>query len=313
MRKQSLPLLSFLTTIFCLCGGLQAQEDAKIKIRSQPLADNVYMLSGAGCNHALLVGDDGTLLTDTDMGQFSGKLLAAIKETTDKPVRYVVNTHWHFDHVGGNKDLVKKGATLIAHQNVRKRMSSEQILGRLGTRVPPSPPEALPQITFAKELTLHFSGEDVRIIRLQPAHTDGDSLVFFPKANVLHTGDIFFNNGYPFIDVNAGGSIDGMIQAVDRALSLVNDDTKIIPGHGKLSNAAELRDYREMLATVRGRIKKLIKKGKSLEEVLAEKPTKDLDEKWARGGMKPDVFVGVVYDGLTRTNPASQPAGAGGK
>jgi glyoxylase-like metal-dependent hydrolase (beta-lactamase superfamily II) len=308
MRRWSLPVLSSLVVILCICGVVQAQDDAKITIHSQRLADNLYMLSGAGCNHALLIGEDGPLLTDTDMAGFCKKVLAAVKEIADKPVRLVVNTHCHFDHVGGNENLAKNGAMVIAHQNVRKRMSSEQVLGQLGTRVPPSPPEALPRITFAKELDLHWNGEDVRIIHIPPGHTDGDCLVFFQQADVLHTGDIYFNGVYPFIDVNADGSIDGMIQAVDLALALANEDTRIIPGHGKLSNAAELREYREMLADVRGRIKKLIKKGKSLEEVLAEKPTKDLDEKWARGGMKPDVFVGVVYDGLTRAKPASQPA-----
>lgn len=308
MRTRGLSVLSFLAVVGCLCGALHAQEESKIKIRSASLGGNVYMLSGAGCNHALLIGEDGALLTDTDMKEFSGKVTAAVKDITDKPIRYVVNTHCHFDHVGGNEELAKGGAVIVAHENVRKRMTSEQVLARIDTRVPPSPPAALPQITLADQLTLHCNGEDVRIIYLRPGHTDGDSLVFFPKANVIHTGDVFFNNGYPFIDVNAGGSINGVIKAVDRVLALVNEDTKIIPGHGRLSNPAELREYRAMLVTVRDRIKKLVKAGKSVEAILAEKPTKDLDGKWGRGGMEPEVWVGIVYDCLAHPKPASQPA-----
>ncbi len=306
MRKQVLPVVSFLVAVLGLCGAVQAQKRPQVSVVSARLADNLYMLSGAGCNHALLVGDDGPLLIDTDMAEFNDQVVAAVKEITDQPIRCVVNTHWHFDHVGGNEDLAKSGAIIIAQENVRKRMSEEQVLGGLGTRVPPSPPAALPRITYADASTLQWNGEEVRIIRLEPGHTDGDSLVFFQKANVLHAGDIFFNGMYPFIDVNVGGSIDGMIRAVDRVLALVNEDTKIIPGHGKLSNAAELREYRKMLATVRDRLKKLIKKGKTLEEVLAERPTKDLDGKWGRGAMKPDVWVRVVYEGLARAKPTSQ-------
>jgi glyoxylase-like metal-dependent hydrolase (beta-lactamase superfamily II) len=166
--------------------------------------------------------------------------------------------------------------------------------------VPPSPAAALPKLTFSGEMTLYWNADEVRIVHLEPAHTDGDSVVLFGEANVLHAGDVYFNGVYPFIDVNAGGSIDGMIAAVDRLLGFVRADTKIIPGHGPLSTPEELRAYRQMLVTVRDRVRALLKEGKTRDEVVAAKPTKDLDEKWGRGGMEPDVFTGVVYDGMSK-------------
>ncbi len=275
-----------------------AQERRPTEIRVVPVAAHVFMLAGAGGNLCLATGDEGAVLVDSDYAQLSPKLLAAIKEKTDKPLRFVINTHWHFDHVEGNQALAEAGAVIVAHENVRKRMSTEQVLGSLDRRVPPSPAAALPKLTYSAALTLRWNGDEVRIEHPEPAHTDGDSIVFFAKANVLHTGDVYFNGMYPFIDVNAGGSIDGMIAAVDRVLGLVNADTQIIPGHGPLSTPDELRAYRRMLATVRERVQALVKQGKSREEVIAAKPTHDLDEKWARGGMTPDVFTGVVYDGM---------------
>jgi cyclase len=280
---------------------LQAQERPEIQVRRTQLAENVYMLAGAGGNLALSVGEDGALLIDSEYAQLTEKVTAAVKEVCgDKPIRIVVNTHWHFDHVGGNEAFAKAGALIVAHENVRKRMSSEQVLKPMGRQIPPSPAAALPVITFADGLTFHWNGDEVQVIHVEPAHTDGDSLVYFRKANVLHVADVWFNGMYPFIDVNAGGSIDGMIKAVDRGLALANDETKIIPGHGPLGSVAELRQYREMLATVRDRVRLLVKEGKSREEVIAAKPTKDLDEKWGRGGFGPDMWVGIVYDGMSK-------------
>ena len=166
--------------------------------------------------------------------------------------------------------------------------------------MPPSPAAALPVITFSNALTFHWNGDEVQILHLEPAHTDGDSIIHFRKANVLHVGDIYFNGMYPFIDVNAGGSIDGMVRAVDRALALANEKTRIIPGHGPLSGVAELRAYREMLATVRDRVRAMVEQGKSRDEVIASKPTKDLDAEWGGGGFGPDMWVGIVYDGMSK-------------
>ena len=283
-----------------LCVLASAQEQVPVEIHATDVAPHIFMLAGAGGNLCLSVGDDGALLVDAEYGQLSSKLLAAIKEKTDKPLRFVINTHWHFDHVGGNQALAEAGAVIIAHENVRKRMSSEQVLGGLGRKVPPSPAAALPKITYAGTMTLYWNADELRIVHPEPAHTDGDSFIFFDKANVVHAGDVFFSGGYPFIDVNVGGSLDGIIAAVDRLLGLVRADTKIIPGHGPLSTPEDLRAYRQMLVTVRDRMQALVKEGKTREEVIAAKPTKDLDEKWGHGGMEPEVFTGVVYDGMTK-------------
>lgn len=294
--RSALPLL----LAAALCATAHAQDPRPIRIRTTKLAENVYMLAGAGGNLGVSVGEDGVLLIDSEYAQLTEKVTAAIAELSDKPIRFVVNTHWHFDHVGGNESLASAGALIVAHESVRERMSSEQVLGALGRRIPPSPAAALPVITYTEAMTFHWNGDEVRVLHVDPAHTDGDSFVRFRKANVLHVADVFFNGMYPFIDVEAGGSIDGMIKAVDRALELADEDTKIIPGHGPLAGAADLRAYREMLVTARDHIRALVEQGKSRDEVIAARPTKDLDEKWGRGGFTPDMWVGIVYDGMTR-------------
>jgi cyclase len=296
-RNKQCPIV-FMLLVVGLAANLHAQQQ-EIRIKTIPLADNVYMLMGAGGNLGLSVGGDGALLIDAEYAPLTEKVTAAVKEVCDKPIRFVVNTHWHFDHVGGNENLARAGAVIVAHENVRKRMSTEQTLGGLGRTVPPSPEAALPVITFSDALTFHWNGDEVRVIHVDPAHTDGDSFVYFPKANVLHVADVWFNNMYPFIDVNAGGSIDGMIRAADRALTLANEQTKIIPGHGPLGSVAELREYRQMLATVRDRVRALVEQGKTRDEVIASKPTKDLDEEWAKA-FGADAWIGIVYDGMTK-------------
>jgi cyclase len=286
--------------ILGLCVVAAGQERPAVPVKATEVAPHVFMLTGAGGNLCLMTGDDGALLVDAEYEQGAPQVLAAIKELTDKPLRFVINTHWHFDHVGGNAPLAAAGAVVLAHDNVRQRMSSEQVLGALGRRVPPSPAAAWPKLTYATALTLHWDGDTVRVVHVEPAHTDGDSVILFEKANIVHAGDVYFNGMYPFIDVNAGGSIDGMIAACDRILGLARSDTKIVPGHGLLSTPDELRAYRQMLAAVRDRVQGLMKEGKSRGEVIAARPTKDLDEKWGRGGFEPDTFVGIVYDGMSR-------------
>ncbi|HUU96512.1 MAG TPA: MBL fold metallo-hydrolase [Phycisphaerae bacterium] len=293
-------VIAALLTVGGLVTQLPAQERPEIEVRTVQLAENVYMLAGAGGNLALSAGDHGALLVDSEYAQLTEKVTAAVKEVCETPIRFVINTHWHFDHVGGNEAFTKAGALIVAHENVRKRMSSAQVLEPMERQVPPSPAAALPVITYADALTFHWNGDQVQVIHVEPAHTDGDSLVYFRKANVLHMGDVWFNGMYPFIDVNAGGSIDGMVKAAERGLALANDKTKIIPGHGPLSNVKELREYRDMLATVRDRVRPMVREGKSREEVIAAKPTKDLDEKWGRGGFGPDMWVGIVYDGMSK-------------
>jgi cyclase len=293
--------LYVISTLLLVTGAIaSAQTRPEVEFRTTQVRDNVYMLAGAGGNLGASVGEDGVLLIDSEYEGLTDKMISAVKAISDRPIRFVVNTHWHFDHVGGNEALAKAGAVIVAHENVRKRMSSEQYLLGLDRSVPPSPPGALPTITFKDRLTFHWNGDEVIILHVEPAHTDGDSIVLFHKANVIHMGDLYFAGMYPFIDVNTGASIDGMIKGVDKALALANEETKFIPGHGPLSDVASLRSYREMLATARDRVKALVDQGKSREEVIAAKPTADLDAEWARA-FGPDLWVGLVYDGMTRS------------
>ena len=283
-----------------LVGGALGQSPPEIKIQTERVAGDVYVLSGGGGNVAVLVGEDGLLLVDCAAKPAVEPLLAAVKALDGRPVRLLVNTHWHFDHVDGNQALRSAGAVIVAHEAVRQRMSTEQKLRGFERAVPPSPAEALPMVTYADGLTLHLDGEEVQLMHVEPAHTDGDSFVQFKKANVLHVGDTFFNGMYPYIDIAAGGSIDGMIKAVDRALELADEKTKIIPGHGPLAGEAELLKYRGMLVQVRDRVRALIAEGKTLDEVIAARVTQDLDEEWNGGVMPPDKWIGLVYEGMKK-------------
>ncbi len=277
-----------------------AQERPRPQFRSEPLADGLHFAQLAGGNMLVSIGEDGVLLVDSDYGQIVDTLTDGIRELSDKPIRFVINTHWHFDHVGGNKALAKAGATIIAHENVRMRMSSEQFLEGIGRKVPPAPAAGLPTLTYTDRMALHVNGQEVRLIHISDAHTDGDTFVYLPKANVLHVGDTMFNGMYPYIDTRAGGRITGMINAMDRALELANDDTKIIPGHGPLADVNAVRQFRAMLVGVRDCVQALIKQGKSRDEVITAKPTQDFDDDFSQGALAPDQFAGVVYDGLTR-------------
>ncbi len=287
-------------------GPSSAQDFDAVKIESIRVAANVYMLTGSGGNLGLSVGDDGAFLVDDQFAPLTERITAEVRRLTDKPIRFVVNTHWHGDHTGGNENLGKAGAIIVAHENVRKRLSTEQFMKAFDRTVPPSPEIALPVVTFTDSITFHWNGDEIQVIHVEPAHTDGDSVLYLKKANVLHTGDTYSNGMYPFIDTGSGGSIDGMIRAADRTLAIGDDETKIIPGHGPLSNKAELRGFQEMLKTVRDRVQKLVKEGKTRDEVVAAKPTKDLDEKRAKGFMQPDRWVGIVYDGMTQTSEKSE-------
>jgi cyclase len=301
MKRKSSCMAFIVVVAVTFAASLIAQERPPAGNRAIRVTENLHVLPDAGGNIALFVGDDGALQIDSGVPELADKVAAVVKDTAKMPVRFLINTHWHFDHVGGNEKSSRTGATIIAHENVRRRMSSEQHIAHIDQKLQPSPPAALPVITYADTLTLYWNGDEVQIIHLEPAHTDGDGIVFFRKANVLHAGDIYFARQYPFIDVRAGGSIDGMIKAVDRILSLADEKTKIIPGHGPISNAAELRVYREMLATARDQVRALVQQGKSKDEVIAARPTRDLDEKWGRGSFAPDKWVGIVYDGMTQS------------
>jgi glyoxylase-like metal-dependent hydrolase (beta-lactamase superfamily II) len=267
-----------------------------VRVRAERLSESVYVLFGAGGNIGLSVGRDGAFIIDDQFAPLSEKIKAAVAAITDRPVRFVVNTHWHGDHTGGNANFGRAGSVIIAHDNVRRRMSTEQVRGT--NRTPPSPPEALPVITFTQSVSLHLNGDSVRVVALPASHTDGDALIYFTKANVLHMGDTFFFGAYPFVDRNSGGSFEGVIAVADTALALTNAATKIIPGHGPVATRAELQDYRRVLATVRDRIKALVVQGKTLPEVAAAKPTAEFDDRYGRGFINADAFLDMAYNDL---------------
>jgi cyclase len=273
-----------------------AQQDfSKVQIKTIPVAEGVYMLAGRGGNIGLFVGQDGAFLIDDQYAPLTDKILEAISAVTDKPVRFLVNTHWHGDHTGGNENIGKGGTIIVAHDNVRKRLAKGQFMKVFNAKVPPAPPKALPVITFADGVTFHWNNETLEVVHSKSAHTDGDAVVYFKSANVVHVGDLFFNGIYPFIDAGSGGSLEGVIAGVDDVLGRIDDNTKVIPGHGPLGNKVDLKAYRDMLATVHGRMTELIKEGKNIDEIVAAKPTADYDAKWGGGFLKPDKWVKIVY------------------
>jgi glyoxylase-like metal-dependent hydrolase (beta-lactamase superfamily II) len=278
--------------------ALAQQDFSKVEVKAERVAEGLYMLTGSGGNMGLSVGKSGTYLIDDQYAPLSERILAAIRAITPDPVRFVVNTHWHGDHTGGNENMGKAGALLVAHENVRVRMSKEHFMAAFGRKVPPSPEAALPVVTFTDAVTFHWNGDEIRVYHVPPAHTDGDSIVHFVRADVVHMGDVFFNGGYPFVDTSSGGRVDGVIAAADRVLAGTSGTTRIIPGHGPLATRTDLQAYRDVVKTLRDRIAKLKAEGKSRDEVIAAKPTADHDAKWGGGFMKGDTFTGLVYDSL---------------
>ena len=278
-----------------------AQEDfSKVEIRTEKLSDNVYMMTGSGGNLGVSVGDDGVFLIDSQFAPLTPKIQAAIAKLSARPVRFLLNTHWHFDHTGGNENLGKAGAVIVAQDNVKKRLSTEGFIAFFNMKTKPEPRIALPVVTFTRDLNLYLNGDDIRAFHAPNAHTDGDTVVQFAKSDVIHMGDTFFNKMYPFIDTSSGGSVAGVLAAADRALKLAGDKTKIIPGHGPLGTKADLKAYRDMLAAVSGQVAAQIKQGKKLEEVVASKPTAKLDAAWGKGFLTPDKFVEMLYGNLKK-------------
>lgn len=289
-------------TILLLSGAplLHAQRDfSKVEIKAQAVSKSVHMLTGTGGNIGVSAGEDGVFLIDDQFAPLTDRILAAVKTISDKPVKFLLNTHYHGDHTGGNENLGKGGVIIIAHENVRARLSTEQFMKIFDRHVPASPKAALPIITFDSDVTFHLNGETIEAFHVDNAHTDGDTIVRFREANAVHMGDVFFNGFYPFIDVGSGGSIDGIITAAEKVLGETDKNTRIIPGHGPLANRKDLRAYVKMLRRVRKNIGALVEAGKTLEQTLAAKPTRALDKKWGNGFMKPEKFVSIVYGDLS--------------
>ena len=243
--KLGLTVLAFALGV---AGTVSAQQDmSQVEIQTLKVADNIHMLVGSGGNIGAVVGSDGTFIVDDQYAPLTDRIMAALRTISEQPVRFVLNTHWHFDHTGGNENMGKTGAVIVAHENVRKRMSVGQFMTAFNMQVDPAPAIALPVVTFAEDVSFHLNGEKIAVSHVPHAHTDGDAIVAFQNSNVIHMGDCYWNGMYPFVDVESGGSIDGMINAVGNALKMMDDNTKVIPGHGALSNRAELQSFHEML------------------------------------------------------------------
>jgi glyoxylase-like metal-dependent hydrolase (beta-lactamase superfamily II) len=285
---------------FAASASAQEQDFSAVQIQTQQLAPGLFMLTGEGGNIVLSTGADGSVLVDTQYAPLNTKIRRAVAEAGGTDVKFVVNTHWHGDHVGGNEPFGKAGAVIIAHNNVRTRMSTEQFMAAFNQKIPPSPAAALPAITFPTRATFHWNGNAVNVIHVENAHTDGDSIVHFTNANVIHTGDTYMKDMYPFIDVSSNGSIDGFIASSAQVLARSDAGTKIVPGHGALANRSDMQRFHDMLVAVRGNIKTLIDQGKTEDEVVAAKPTAEYDPAWGNGFMNPENFTRFAYQSLKR-------------
>ncbi len=272
--------------------SLRAQNFDTIQVRSVLVAGSVHMLQGAGGNIGLVVGNDAVFVVDDQFAPLTPKVLAAIKAITPDPVKFVLNTHWHFDHTGGNENMGKAGALIFAHENVRRRMSTGQLIEALNRTEPASPHGALPVVTFTDTVTFHLNGDSIVVFHVAPAHTDGDAIVYFTKANVVHTGDVFVSAGFPFVDLSSGGSIDGIIRAAERIMVTTNAQTKIIPGHGPLTDRARVKEYHDMLYVLRDRMRKEIAAKHTIEQVLASKITAEYDAAWPANRER---FLRILY------------------
>ncbi len=288
----------FLTIAALLSPVLFAQQAApEVQIKTTHLRDSLYLLQGQGGNVVASVGDQGSFIVDDQFAPLSEKINAALVAIKDQPLRFVINTHWHFDHTGGNENFGKAGAVIVAHNNVRERMSTDQFMKTMDRLVPASPSVALPVVTFDSEITLHVNDE-VQVIHVAQAHTDGDSLVYFKNANTLHMGDTYFNGLYPFIDTGSGGSVDGLLAALKKALAITNDSSIIVPGHGPVTDRANLQSYHDMLRGFRDTIAAAKARGDSLEKVTAAKPTSDFDAVWGGQFISSEALVKAIYESL---------------
>ena len=273
-------------------------QSNEVEITAVPVATQIYMLSGEGGNIGLFIGDDGTFLIDDQFAPLTDKIVAAIKSVGGDFPKFLINTHYHGDHTGGNENLGKGGTLIFSHDNVRDRLSTGSFIAAFDMKREAIPQEGLPVVTFSEDISFHLNGDSLSAIHVPHAHTDGDSFIYFKKANVIHAGDIFFNGFYPFIDVTHGGSLKGMIKAADKILSLADDKTKIIPGHGPMGDKAKLAGYRQMLRTAYERLRKLKAEGKTAQEAVAAKPLADLEGTWGDGIFTSDRWIEIIDAGV---------------
>ena len=285
---------------------IYAQDQNNVTIKTTKLTDSLYMLEGLGGNILLSIGQDGAFMVDDQFAPLTLKIQDAISKRTDKPIKFVINTHWHGDHTGGNENLGEAGAIIISHDNVRKRLSTEQFIEHFNITVPALSEKGLPIITFSDNMTIYQNGDEIKIIHVDNGHTDGDSIVYFTKNNVIHVGDDFSDKAYPFLDIRAGGSIDGLISSLKMISSIINDETKVVSGHAGISNKTKVNEYVNMLTDVRNQVSQMITEGKSLQDVIASQPTSKYDKIYyyytsiKPNDYLPKDFVTNVYQSLTR-------------
>ncbi|MGD8808183.1 MAG: MBL fold metallo-hydrolase [Gammaproteobacteria bacterium] len=268
--------------------ALAQQDFSNVQIEAVPVAEDVYMLVGEGGNIGLSIGEDGTFIIDDQYAQLSDKIQAAAREVGGGDIEYVINTHWHGDHTGGNANFANGGAVIVAHNNVRERLAGDG-----------ADAAALPVVTFPDRISFHWNGDDLNLIHAPFAHTDGDVIIHFTNLNVFHMGDVFNNSGYPYIDLGSEGSFDGIITASESVLARANSETRIIPGHGPLADRDDLENYVNVLKTIRSRFQSLIDEGRSEDQVVAAGVTSEWDETWGAGFMNPEQFTRLAYQSLT--------------
>jgi cyclase len=272
-----------------------AQNFDTVNIKTTKVSGSVYMMEGSGGNIGVLTGNDGIILVDDQFAPLSEKIKKALATLSSKPIKFIINTHFHFDHTDGNKILGGEGAVIVAHENVRKRLTADQFIAAFKVDQKAMTYDGLPKITFSESVTFNMNGETVQVLHVKNAHTDGDAVIYFKESNVLHAGDVFVRYGLPFIDQPNGGSIDGMIAGAEQILKMINDETKIIPGHGALSNKKDLQDYKNMLQTVRNRVADGIKAGKTMDQIINSDPAKEFNTIFDK-----ITFVESVYNSLKK-------------
>lgn len=285
MKIAALPIL---VSILATCGAYGQRDMSNVQIKTIPVAGNIHMLEGSGGNIAVSTGPDGVLMVDDQFAPLAEKIAAAIEKLDQGPIKFVLNTHWHGDHTGGNAHFGKK-ASIVAHANVRKRLADKS----------DTPKEALPVMTFGDSASVHINGEEIRLIHFGPGHTDGDCIIHFTKSGVFHMGDLFFNGRFPFVDLGSGGDVAGLLKIIETALQKIPADAKIIPGHGALATRADLEQYRDMLVETTGLVKKAIADGKSVADVKAAGlPEKYKD--WGSGFINASRWLEISYNSLSK-------------
>ncbi len=299
------PLL--LVAIFLASINSSFAQDKSVEFTTIQLSDTIYMLKGRGGNVGISTGKDGLYIIDDQVRPITTQLLQAIRKISNKPIKFVINTHYHADHTGGNEAIGSAGAVIIAHDNIRKRMTTQQVSIFMNNTTPPYAKNALPVVTFNDRMTLHFNGESATAYHVAHGHTDGDSIIHFPVSNVVHMGDMYFNDQYPYVDLDAGGSMEGLVEAADLALSMADESTRIIPGHGPLAMTEDLKSYRDFLIKASANVQELIDQDMNLQQIIAAEPTKEWDETLGKVWIKPAQFVTFIYNSLEEIHHYTPP------